>query len=347
MSVTLVEPISAGASGKASGSDPARVSVSYRSSYRVTCSDPSDTSPIVLKYFETTASLPWMGRAFNFGNGFDANVICKDVQADYIEKSGGIFIVSCSHEPLEGNESQQQAASGQTVGGLNTEDPIKWYDDIEVSYSNITEAAESATFRGFENGKGNAFMPPDTVRAITNSANVPYDPPLLREITLTTIRITRNVKEDNGGTYGKYKNAVNNDAFSINKAAYGFRREYRPYFAKFTDYGQHFQIENKVKFFRETVAVTIHPRGWRRRILDMGRMRRLTEGDKDDAGNTISASDITENWVHHTALKDKDGFPVNEPVPLDGNGAPLAPGKPHVFLIYSIEDEVAFSGIKW
>lgn len=347
MAVTEVKPSSAGARGTASGEDPSKVVVSYSSTYRVTCSDPSDTAPVVLAYFSQNSQLPWMGRVLNFGNGFDASVQCKSVTADPIDKSGGLFLVSCEFKSLEGDTGGGQPATGTTIEKKNSDDPIAWHDEIDITYSNITEPVDRAIFRGFINGGGNPFMRAGVERAVTNSANVPYDPPLERENSIRVIRITRNSKESNYGTYAKYKNTVNSDAFSINKSAYGFRLELRPFFAKFTDFGQSFAIENKVRYWRETIEVQIHPRGWRRQIPDRGLMRRLTEGDKDDAGNTISAGDITDGWVHHTPIKDKDGLPITEPVLLDGNGKPIGPSRPTVWLIYSVEDEIPFAGIKW
>ena len=347
MAVSQVILSSEGARGSASGETPGNVVISYSSTYRVKCSDASDAPSTVLNFFSQNAAYPWMGRVFNFGNGFDSSVICKSVNADYIDKSAGKFIVRCEFASLEG-QGGGSATQGIDPTGKNTEDPLKWYDEIDITYANITEAAEKAVFRGFINGKGNAFFREGVERAITNSAGTPFVPPLEREVSIRVIRITTNSRECNLGAFAKFKNTVNSDAFSINKPIYGFRYEVRPNFAKFTDFACSFQIDNKVKYWRETKEVQIHPRGWRRVVLDRGIHRRLAAGDKDDAGNTISDSDVVDGWVPFTPVKDKDGYPITEPVPFDGNGKPLiSPTLPHVYLIYSVDDEIPFGGIKW
>jgi hypothetical protein len=348
MSVTSVTPSSAGASGSASGTDAASVTVSYSSTYNVVCSDQSDTIDTVLAYFRQNADLPWAGRPFKFGNGFDANVACDNVTADHTDKSAGKFIARCTFKSQNGND-QGQNTQGRDSNGKTTDDPLRWYPQISISYSNITEAADKAIFRGFVNAGDNPLMAKDKERAITNSAGMAYDPPLERENSIQVIRIARNYKEWPGPDFLGKRNTVNNDSFTIAIPEFGYRREVRPYYAKFIDFTEENQIENGKKFWRGTTEVQIHPRTWRRQILDQGtyRSQNSATGDLTDGGTSISASDEVAGYVPFVAVKGPDGLPITHPVPFDGKGQPLAAGKPHVFLVYSIEDEVPFAGIKW
>lgn len=348
MSVTEVILSSQGAKGTASGDSPANTTVAYTANYTVTCSSPSDAPSTVLLHFAQTAALPWMGRPFRFGNGFDFTTTCRSVDASYIDKSAGKFSVTCSFESLEGDDQQQQQqAQGKDVNGKVTSDPTQWHDEIEFSFTQQQVVAEKATFRQFLNGKGNPYFKPDQERAITNSAGVPFDPPLTKDVNIRVIRITKRSKKCQAIKHAKYISAVNSDSFTIDKPAYGFSYPVSPYNCKFKSYSTSFLIDNKIKYFRETIELHIHPDGWRRQVLDQGTHRGQNEGDKDNAGNTISASDIGTGWTPYTQIVDAQGVPVASPVALDGAGQPLAAGKPHVYLVYSVEKELPFAGIVW
>ena len=349
MSVTTVKLSSQGATGSASGDDASKVTKSYQSNYIVTCSRSEDAPSTVLNYFATHSSLPWFGRTFSFGNGFDATVKCKGVDAQYIEKSDGMFHVSCKFESISGDKEEQQQ-QGQTPGGANKNDPTLWHDEIEFSFANVTEVAEEAIFRTFENAGGNVYFKTDQKRAVTNSAGIPFDPPLEKDIAIRVIRISHNSKKCEAIKAARYLNAINNDSFTISKPAYGFSYPVGQYNAKIVSFNTSFAIENKVKYWRETIEVHNHPNGWRRRVLDQGTHRGQSAGNGDlfDTGTAISPSDeIAKNWTPYTAIKAPDGTPITTPVPLDGKGQPLKAGKPHVYLVYSVEKEMPFAGIKW
>lgn len=349
MAVTDVKLSSQGASGAAAGEDPSQITLNYSSNYRVTCNDPLDTATQVLAYFQQNSAYPWMGRLFRFANGFDGNVLCNRVNAEYVEGSSGRFIVTCTFQSPNSNQQQGgggPGSPGMDINGNATSDPYLFYDEIEISYANITDAAEGGIFRQFINGKGNAFFKPDEPRAITNSAGIAFDPPAERENSIEVIRITRNQAVPNPNK--AYRNMVNADAFGISKPLYNFNRSFGPYVGKITAVDSVFGIQNKQRYYRNTTELQIHPRTWRRQFLDQGIMRRVTDGDKDDAGNTISASDTSvAGYVHYRPIKDPDGSFITTPVPLDGDGQPLAPGKPHVFIEYSVDYEVPFSNIVW
>lgn len=346
MAVQSVTPGSAGASGSASGTDPANVSVTYTSNYNVQA-EPGDTCDLVLLHFSQHADLPWMGRVFNFGNGFDSSVTTKTVNADYIDKSAGKFTVRCTFES-QNNGGQGGQTSGKDSKGKETLDPLKWYPQIEISSSVITEAADRAIFRGLVNSTFTPF-PKDSDRAITNSAGIPYDPPIERENRIRVIRITRNYKEWPGPDFYKYEGKVNSDTFTIKVPEFGYRSEYRPYYAMFTSFSESNVVENGKAFWRGTTEIQIHPRTWRRQILDMGTYRSQATGDKTDGGVELNDNQtLVDGFVPFVSVKGADGLPVSHPVPFNGNGQPLkSKTQPNVYLVYSVDTEVPFAGIKW
>lgn len=347
MAVTEVKPGSQGARGSVSGTDPGQITKSYTATYRVQAAA-GDTADVVLRHFALTADLPYPGRPFNFGNGFDATVQCDGLDADYIDKSQGSFLASCSFKSQNANGGGGgEQTQGMDSNGKLTLDPLKWYPQISVTSSVITEAADKGIFRGLINSTFSPF-PKDQSRAITNSAGVVYDPPPERENRIRVIRVTRNYKEWPGPDFYKYEDKVNSDTFAIEIPEFGYRYEVRPFYGKFTQFSEDNVIENGKTFWRATKEVQIHPRTWRKQILDQGTVRSQEAGDKNDGGIEVASSEIVAGYVPHVSVKGTDGRPITHPVPFNGNGQPLiSKTQPSVFLVYSVEDEVPFAGVKW
>ena len=344
MAVTLVKPSSMGSSGNASGTSGQTVKASYRASYRVTCSSAADTIDEVLKHFRITASLPWPGRRFKFGNGFNASVLCNDVQADQVEKGDGQFIATCKFESLE----PQEGSDGQTPDGQQTENPLQFHDEIEVSYQSISIPVEKATLFGTDPlGINNPILQKGYQGPIINSAGKPYQTALEKEVRIKVLRITKYSAGYSDSIFEPYMDAINNDVFVINKPQYNFSMRVNIYRCKFGNIGSSFGLTNGIKFYRSTVELLITklPYGWLRLVPDMGRDRRqYPELDKDDFGNTISNDNVLVSRRQlSTSIKDENGFPVQDPVLLDGNGQPLEKGKKPVFFIWHSEELKPFA----
>ena len=349
MSVSIVDLHSQGASGTATGTDTGDVSASYRSAYRVTVDDPLDQPDLVLAHFRGNADLPWPGRAFKFGNGFDATVFCKTIDADFVEHSAGQFVVRCTFSSQQNDEKQD----GQTPDGKTSQDPTQWHDEIDVSYTQVSIPVERATFQGFlPDGINNTFLQKGKVGPIVNSALCVYDPTLEEEIDIKVLRITKYLKAYDGATFGKFQGAVNSDEVSIVKSAYKFKESFGKYQGFMRANSAQFAITNGKPHYRQTIEVHIHPleNGWRRLVVDRGLDARRAAEDPDGKGGTISNSDVADaGAVYHEPIKDKEGYAITEPVLLDGNGQPLkvTSGMNPVYLIYSTKKEMAFAGIQW
>lgn len=347
MSVSQVKLHSAGASGTSQGTDFGTVTNSYRSQYRVQVSDPLDTAPVVLAYFALNADYPWPGRPFFYGNGFDTTVICKTVDAQYVENSNGWYNVTCGFASAQ---SQEQKQDGQKSDGTTTQNPLLWHDEIDISFSQIAVPVEQGIFRGFDPpGINNPYLKPGNVGPIVNSALKPYDPTLEEEVDIKVLRITKYTKNYDGGFYSKYQGRVNSDSVTISKAAYGFKESFGPWQGRIKSISGQFAITNGIPHYRQTIEVHIHPAksGWRRYIIDRGFDERRAFGDANGKGGTISASDLlTPDEIKYEPVKDLAGYPVTEPVLLNGNGQKVTNSGP-VYLIYSTRIEIPFSGIRW
>jgi hypothetical protein len=348
MAVTEVQPSSMGSSGSASGTDSGTVKASYRSTYRVACNSPSDTIDEVLHHFRTTPYLPWMGRKFKFGNGFNASVHCKTIDVDQVEKGDGRFIARCTFESPEAQQQNQ----GQGANGLSTDNPIQFHDEIEVSYQTVSVPVENAKLWGYTplGVAGEASVKPGYVGPIVNSAGDPADPTLEQEMRIKVLRITKYLPAYDDSFFEAYANAVNNDVFTINKPQYNFRMRVGLYKAKFGSRSATFGISGSIKYYRVTgeLLITSLPFGWFQLVPDRGRNRRQMPGDRNNHGVTISPGDdpVTLTKIK-TPILDADDNPILDPVLLNGSGGVHDQKKPPIYFIWQNFDLKPFAPIQW
>lgn len=348
MSVTSVDLHSQGSSGGVEGSDGGTVKASYTAMWRVKCSSAADSIDDVLFHFRTTPSLPWMGRRFKFGNGFNASVICKALKADYIEKSGGVFIASAT---FESPGAQSQGGQGTDLGGQGSTNPFDWHDEINISFYSISQPCEKAVLKFVEPlGIQNPRLPIGYTGPIQNSVPQPYDPTVEEEIKIKVVRITKHLPKYDAAFFDSYLDCINSDTFTINKPEYGFRQSVGIYRAKFGTVDASFGVSSGIKYWRVTAEVLLNPSpyGWLRPVVDRGRDRDQSPGAKNDQGVTISPGDdaVTRGQLTKPILS-SDGYPVADPVNLDGNGQALKHGKKPVVHIWQTKPLKPFAGIQW
>jgi hypothetical protein len=345
MAVIQTKLLQAGVSGSAKGAESNTVQASYRLRYQVRVDDANPNPTTVLEHFRTTADLPWIGDRFQIGSDFDATAICKAIDPELIERSGGLFNVPVVFEPSESNADQKNV--GIDPAGKTTGDPLKWHHDIDVSFTPISVPVEFATFRGFTNAReANRFMRPGVYMALQNSAGVAFDPPIEDDIPIKVIRISKNVPFYDDFAFNLYQGAVNSDNVIINKPDYRFKTQFGPYFGKIVQLGATFGVENGIKYFRQTLEIWVNPLGWRRSILDRGTDQRAAEGDTNADGGIISPSDINPGDAFHRKILGADGAPIVAPVNLDGNGKPLDPRFPAVYGVWSTRHEIPFMPLR-
>lgn len=348
MSVTSVALHSQGAGGSASGSDNGDVSLSYRSAYRVTCSEGDYDPGEVLRHFQLTADLPWPGRTFKFGTSFDVTAVTKTIDANYVEHSQGKFIVNCTFGPQKGEEQQP----GQDPKGNTTNDPVKWHDEISVNFTQISIPVESAIFKGWTKlGVNNPAFVQGKSMALMNSATKPFDPTIEEEVDIKVIRITRNVRAYDGSIITQYQGAINSDRVTINKPAYKFRESFGLYHGRIKAITADFALTNGFPYYRNSIEVHVFPPGrygWLRLILDQGIEELYRAEDTRPDGTTVSYNDLPTNRPFEIkTITDEEGLPITSPVRLNGNGKALKPEEEAVYGIWQTRHLLPFSNIPW
>jgi hypothetical protein len=345
---------SAGASGTITGKSPLSTRRSYTANYLFEVDNPLQGPAAIIAYFASNGALPWIGSPFAYGTEADAASLCKSIAPDRIAKSNW-FTVRVNFEP-----SEEQSDEKPDEDGNLTDDPLEWREDIDVSFTQISIPVELATFRGHNAGgvNGQAMR----VRAlgsdgpIVNSAGVPFDPTYEKELDIKVVRFTRNVEEYDGAFANEWISAVNSDQVTIDKPKYKCKDTWGPLTARIKQISASFQMANGVRFWKQTTEVHVSPLGWRKLIVDRGLDRRQMAGDPgtellaDGTPVAISASDIKPGTPNHARIKGPDGYPIAEPVLLDGEGQPLQPDARPVYLEYQDYEEKAFApldGVAW
>jgi hypothetical protein len=342
MAVSEVKLSSTGAGGSVSAGDSKTIILggSYRSRYRVKCDSTSDTPVTVLNHFYRTSSLPYIGRRFKVGNGFDSKSLCRGVDVNYVEGSGGHFIAEARFEPITVD------IEGDTPDGQKSRDPFEWHDEIEVTYTQFSQPVEKAKFYGFTSG-ANRYMPAGKELPLTNSARIPLDPPLEEEIDIKIIRITKIARAHDDTGFDKYNGTVNLGDVVINKREYGFRTIIPSRCGKLRIIGGQFQIQNGVKFWRQTAEVHVNPQGWRRQVLDLGLDELYASGDTTPSGMAVNATTTNNRGYLYEKIKDEAGYPIGVPVPFNGQGKRNTPSAAAVYGEWATKKEISWSAIRW
>lgn len=346
MAVAEVKLSSLGGTGTITGSDRSNVLASYTANYRVRCDSAADQADAIWDYFRTSADHPYIGKSFKFGNGYDTNSVCRSMDAQAVEKSGGWFNVRMNFEPAEGagGPSHQQADQN----GKMTDNPLDWRDEIDVTRQPIFEPAYFGIFRGFEPNVENQLLQTGRAYPIVNSAIQTYEPTLEKEARVKYIRITKYQGSYDGSAYDAYDGKVNNDAVVIDKPAYRFRESFGQYRGRLSIHSS-FGINAGISYYRTTLEVAVHPTSWRRRVLDQGMCELYRIGDEDVDGTTLSSSDFpTNRQFNLKGARDNDtDHPIVQMANLDGKGKMLDPEDDPITMVWSLDDEISFAGINW
>lgn len=323
------------------GSDAIGSKRAFTVVYLVTCDNASDGPDVVLG----AGTLPSVGSAYNnFGNDVDASAYLKDRKVK--RRTLYQWEVTCIYgTPDSDSGNDDGKPRGVDENGDPVDDLDLEADDISVDIIKMTRVAESGILRG--RVSQNAFIPgpvgkaqiiPSGVRrAITNSANVVYDPPVIMDYTRMVLRITRNDAAYNADLYKPFLDTVNSVAHTINRI--GFTLTIEPYTGKCEAITTQ-RVRRGIQIrYRTTFEFHIDDVfGWRVDLLDKGFQQ------------TPDANDIPSGYqgIPLEKITDIDGSPVNEPVLLDGQGQRLGIDgqisiQDSIFLRYSLYEELSWA----
>ena len=330
MSVTSATPDKDGISGRAEGGKGgASTSKTYTLGYYVVTSAVTDQSPTILEYFRTNG--PWIGQTLNVLGSVDRAVEVSSVEPKRLGPKQWRVTVTWR------SPDQDQTNPNKDGSGNETNDPFDWSDEVSVTFSKLQVPCYKAKHRGGLFGVGDGFeMTP------ANSATVPFNPPLMRDMAVRIVRISKYVRDYDGAVNGKWIDVVNSDIVNINKPQQNFRDTWEKFTAKVENFGGTFQVVNKKKVWKVDLEVHVHPISWRDEVPDRGLHRRAIPGDADGLGGTFGQ--LLQTQLPVVRITDKQGHPVSEEVLLSGFGAPKPHTVPPVFITYQKYEERAFKG---
>lgn len=317
------------------------------------CTTDATNAIDVIKQFEADNSTPKLG---DFLDG-DPSSYLKVMSADKADGTNDAWYVHLDYSPRDEGKQEREDEQGNM-----TSDPLLWREDLNISFSRTTEPVYRATYRGGYVGGAAELMQPGRQCMPCNSAFIPFNPGLEREISLRHIRFGKWKLEVDGERFQDIQNRVNNADFAVNKAAYNFKDKWKAYAARIMNAGATFQLVNEIKVWKTDAEVVIHPDSWRVDVPDRGIAVRaipaggeqyVAGGDPDGEGGSIpQQSDENGNPIpprrgttYHRNQQDHQYTPIPEPVLFDGDGQPLAPGRDTVYITFSIYPEGPFAGI--
>ena len=153
---------------------------------------------------------------------------------------------------------------------------------------------------------------------ITNSAGIPFDPPLEVEERIAVLTVVKNMARYNGIQMLEYIGRTNHARW-LNQPAGKWR---------LADANADVVIEEGIAFWKVRLVFEYRAKGWKRRVLDAGYMQ------LNDAG---------DGWTYCT---DELGNRVSRPVPLDGFGYQADPNDPAHYITFNLLDEANFANLK-
>lgn len=287
MSVTSVEEISEDTTSDRKQTKPTPPEYEYRAVrlFRVYTDSLNDT-PVTA---ETASSIPTIGSAYPG----DTTRRVQSVSARREQANRLVYVVTV--------EYSSKATEGDAVAAEN---PLSRPREVSWDFEESTEPI-------YDDGAGTA---------ITNSANITFDPPIQEKVSDLVMTYTKNFATFDAPKFIDYKDAVNNDPFQVPG---GYTID--PGVAKIVGFSANEQTENNITFFRITIKIAFRPNysngnsGWTRNIVDEGRVR-------------LNPYGVLPWQDKYIAILDAQGQPVTDPVPLDGTGQPLEPGLPVNFI---------------
>jgi hypothetical protein len=308
-------------SGSAIGGSRARVTTGYTVTYKVETDDALPNPKVVLDYFRT--SVGWIGDGFEFGGLRDSRAKCRSIRPTFIKESNNpnIFHVVVEFESI-----------------------LQPRDDIQEYTTQFSVAQEAATFCGAINANQlSPFLKPGKLLPVTNSAGLMHDPQMEEEFDVKVIRITKTVSSFDGNALEAFRGMVNTDEVVIDRPDLKFKEQFGPFYGRLRIVGADLIYnEEDLPQWRQTIEIWINPFGWRRNLLDRGTSTTTWPGE-----DGTSVGDPTT----FSREKDDEGYPITDPVLLDGNGKKLdVAQRKAVYLVWATKPEGAFmplKGIAW
>jgi len=332
---------------------------SFSVTEHITTDDPKDGPEVVFNYFQT--NIRQLGQLYAVGNDTAAEATLTNLAAKQIDPVNWHVVASYSTADEKKNDKDK-----------SEKDPRLWVDEISVSSAGYQIPVRGAIYMGqwqtagaIDNAAKNPpghFMMPGADRqdiptwhrqtqAVTNSAGTVYDPPLMKDVTTTVVRITRTSEFFDTWAAANLVNTLNKDGIFINRL--GFKMLVGPETAKMISITGSRKQYGRVMYWEWTIEFHIDPAGWHRDIVDRGICdAKNADPEKNKLGVTKMATwdpyymedgEPNPSPVPSNVLIDDKGHPIREPVLLDGAGGVLPQNQTAMFLRYGIYKAVDWS----
>lgn len=323
------------ASGQGRDQSAAR---SYRSTWRLIGAKYSEEGfRAAEQYLRANSTLPYYGRAWRFGGETDDTATCSELEISHVpgaDPDSGVLEVNATFTTTDPNKPKEERPNN--TDGKLTDDPLKWQQECDVSWSQSTVAIDEAIFRGFNQPINNRRFRLGMVGPIKNSAGQVMDLQHLRESDFQVLRFTQNVPRWQNAIAAGWIGAVNSAFFNLRLPQIVFNGVFAERTLKVRNYGGSFAITNGVKHWRRNIELMYNPETWLLKVFDTGTHQLLDVGDKRQDGTTISTDDLVDGEPVTEAMQDETGYPLALPVFLDGKGKRLKDGRPPVLMTYQV-----------
>ena len=325
--------------------------------YLVTVDERVDKGTVAELFVAVPSNPVPRGTIKQLGGGY---LICDSIRCS--ARSGFIWHVEVTWKEIESDEPQSRDFPTPKGNSTNPNDwSPSWIKRTQIVY----EPAQQAYYKGGYSGGAHAKLDehsydpgdpdadppipptPATKTAIVNSAFQPFarTPEKRRLIEIWSFRWLRTIAPN---TLLNAENKLNSAAFTITLPGL----EARTWDAE-TALIDTIDISSRrwglVSLVEINAEIIVDPDGWRWAILDSGTAARADAGDPDGEGGTISPGDLVAGKPRLRQLVDGSANPqpLQNPVPLDGNGQPLDPGDDPVFGQWLDLDTIDFATLPY
>lgn len=303
----------------------------YQAQYIVTTTDPQDN---VLQVF-AAPGLPKIGDPFTAGSTSDMKVYCASRAPSRDAKDPCTWYVQCEFRSPKFNPNNPDKGS---------DDPFNWRDEVSIDSAKFTGPVTKALLYRDLPGLQKASNPGDTIDidGITpiNAAGDPLNPPLERDMSRTIVKIRKYMANYPSGIESVV-DTLNSTSLTISKP--GFTFTFGVHQGKLEptkgSLKYHRSRQNVIiPYWEVDLAIAFNSNSWAVDAANLDTDQRALAGNKDGHGGTLSSAQIVPGQPLKRAIKDINGHSIHHPVPLDLNGDPLGPNKPHTFIRYQIYD---------
>lgn len=334
------------------GQRDAEGGASYSVTEHIVTDDPKDGPGNVMTYYQMANRD--LGSSYFIGNDRQVEATLTNLTAKQLDPLN--WHVVAQYKVTKGKENED---------GEPESDPRAWIDEIDVSTATHQQPVRNALYMGqwaagLPLDRGAKFMPgcllwpgaPDhsnkhwkkQAQPIFNSAGTIYDPPIMRDVSTTIIRITRTAEEFDAKAALKYVNTLNKDTININRL--GLKLKIAPETAKMISITGQRKMHEKILYWEWSIEFHVDREGWHVDILDRGvaHAKNIDPANTHDPINpeTSGTAGLPGSPARHPSpapqnvLMDDNGHPIRDPVLLDGSGGVNGEGVPAIYLRYGI-----------